>query len=125
MGIHQERLTDIEQRISQLENQKLEAIRDLEQHEKDEFDKLKKKNSLLKLMIENNLHIVSGEFIKPKIVTKEGDFVQYIAHQELKELTKEDYMTETKKKIFLDEKFESLKKKIMQDIDIYKRLKNR
>tara|TARA_R110000787_G_scaffold184187_1_gene296090 strand:- start:266 stop:643 length:378 start_codon:yes stop_codon:yes gene_type:complete len=125
MNIYLKKLTDIEQNIRYLENQKLEAEKDLKKYELDKFNELEKKHKLIKLMIRKDLHIVSGELIKPKLVTKEGEFVQYITYQELKELTKDDNMTETRKKIFLEEKHRSFRQKFVKDIDVYKRLKDK
>tara|TARA_R110002126_G_scaffold67176_4_gene170485 strand:+ start:486 stop:863 length:378 start_codon:yes stop_codon:yes gene_type:complete len=125
MNIYLKKLTDIEQNIRYLENQKLEAEKDLKKYERDKFNELEKKHKLIKLMIKKDLHIVSGEFIKPKLVTKEGEFVQYITYQELKELTKDDNMTETRKKIFLEEKQRSFRQEFVKDMDVYKRLKDK
>lgn len=100
---YKKRLDDIDEHIECLKSEKEEVMREFERYEEEEFDKLKKKNSLLKRMIEEDLHIVFCDFMShPWVVTKDGVRVQHISYEEFKELSKEDYMTKTTKKIYLD-----------------------
>ena len=100
MNIYQKRLADIEQNISELEKEKEQALIDLNEFERKYCDKLKSKNDIVMQMIEKDLHIVSSEFIKPQLVTKDGDFVQYIPVPEFMEITKEQFMSKTTKRIY-------------------------
>ena len=99
MNIYQNRLVDIEENIDQLKKEREQAIIDLNKHDKKYFNELKKKNDLIRLMIENDYHIVSGEFIKPTLVSKSGVFIKYITVPEFISLTKEEFIKKTIKKI--------------------------